>query len=134
MKTIRRQRTTPSTDSNDRLPEHLKKTYRDEDFLLYEDNDIIIFTTKTNLSLLKQSKHWFADGTFKVCPNEFYQLFTLHALLTSTIIPPVYGLLIGKSTKDYNSFLSKIFEQDDFRPESIQTDFETGTIKSISES
>ena len=64
--TIRRQRTTPATTSNDRLTEHLKKTYRDENFLLYEDNDMLIFTTKSNLSLLKQSKHWFADGTFKV--------------------------------------------------------------------
>ena len=67
-------------------------------------------------------------------PNEFYQLFTLHALLTSTIIPLVYGLLIGKSTKDYNNFLTKILEQDVFNPDSIQTDFESGTIKSIKQS
>ena len=70
----------------------------------------------------------------KVCPDEFYQLFTLHALLSSTIIPLAYALLINKSAKDYNNFLQKILEQDDFRPESIQTDFESGTIKSIKES
>jgi hypothetical protein len=64
--TIRRQRTTPATTPNDHLPENLRKTYRDEDFLLYEDNEMIIFSTRTNLSILKQSKHWFADGTFKV--------------------------------------------------------------------
>ena len=51
--------------------------------------------------------------------------------MTTTIIPLVYGLLIGKSTNDYNTFFEKILEQDDFRPESILTDFETGTIKSV---
>jgi MULE transposase domain len=53
--------------------------------------------------------------------------------MTSTIIPLVYGLLIGKSTNDYNSFFRKILEQDDFHPETILTDFETGTIKSVKE-
>ncbi|CAF3834472.1 unnamed protein product [Rotaria sordida] len=133
IQTIRRQRTTPAIIPSGHLPEDLKKTYRGEDFLLYEDNEMIIFTTKTNLSILKQSKHWFADGTFKVCPDDFYQLFTLHALMVSIVIPLVYGLLVGKSTKDYNSFLEKVLEQDDFRPESIQTDFESGTLKSIKE-
>ena len=45
---------------------NLEKTYRDKDFILNEEKDLIIFTTKTNLSILKQHKHWFADGTFKV--------------------------------------------------------------------
>lgn len=54
--------------------------------------------------------------------------------MSSVVIPLVYGLLVGKSTKDYNSFLEKILEQDDFDPESIQTDFESGTLKSIKES
>ena len=51
--------------------------------------------------------------------------------MTTTIIPLVYGLLIGKNANDYNTFFEKILEQDDFRPESILTDFETGTIKSV---
>lgn len=63
---IRRQRTTETVNVDGRLPEKLRKTYRDEDFILYEDKKLIIFTTKTNLSILKQNKHWFADGTFKV--------------------------------------------------------------------
>lgn len=66
LRTIRRQRTTLAATSNGHLPDELKITYRGEDFLLYEDNEMIIFTTKTNLSILKQSKHWFADGTFKI--------------------------------------------------------------------
>jgi len=63
---IRRQRIVETVDVDGRLPEKLRKTYRDEDFILHEDKKLIIFTTKTNLSILKQNKHWFADGTFKV--------------------------------------------------------------------
>ena len=68
MQTIRRQRATPSAaNKEEHLPEALRKTDRGEDFVLHEDTEIIIFTTNNNLSALKQSKHWFADGTFKVC-------------------------------------------------------------------
>ncbi|CAF3646667.1 unnamed protein product [Rotaria socialis] len=130
---IRRQRTAEAVDANGRLPDKLRKTYRDEDFILHEDNKLIIFTTQSNLSILKQNKHWFADGTFKVCPDDYYQLFTLHAMMTNAIIPLVYGLLIGKSSEDYNLFFEKVLEQDNFEPESIMTDFETGTIKSVRE-
>ena len=67
MQTIRRQRATPSAaNKEERLPEALQKTDRGEDFVLHEDTEIIIFTTNNNLSALKQSKHWYADGTFKV--------------------------------------------------------------------
>ncbi|CAM4849508.1 unnamed protein product [Rotaria magnacalcarata] len=128
---IRRQRTTETVDVNGCLPEKLRKTYRDEDFILHEDKKLIIFATKTNLSILKQNKHWFADGTFKVCPDDYYQLFTLHAMMTNAIIPLVYGLLIGKSSEDYNLFFEKVLAQDNFQLESIMTDFETGTIKSV---
>jgi hypothetical protein len=66
MLTIRRQRASPAVNENGCLPEHLRKTDRGEEFVLYEDAKLIIFTTKSNLSVLKQCKHWFADGTFKV--------------------------------------------------------------------
>ena len=63
---IRRQRTVETADVDGRLPEKYRNTYHDEDFILYEDKNLIIFTTNTNLSILKQNKNWFADGTFKV--------------------------------------------------------------------
>ncbi|CAF4269132.1 unnamed protein product [Rotaria sp. Silwood2] len=94
-RTVRRQRPTLSLTSSSQLPIELRKTDRGDDFILYEDNEMIIFTTKRNLYLLKECTHWFVDGTFKVCPKQFYQLFTLHALLKSVVIPLVYGLLIG---------------------------------------
>ncbi|CAF4590194.1 unnamed protein product, partial [Rotaria socialis] len=52
-------------------------------------------------------------------------------MMTNAITPLVYGLLIGKSAEDYNLFFEKVSKQDNFQPESIMTDFETGTIKSV---
>ena len=51
---IRRQRNVETVDVDGRLLDKLKKTCRDEDFILHEGKDLIIFTTKTNLSILKQ--------------------------------------------------------------------------------
>jgi hypothetical protein len=68
-----------------------------------------------------------------VCLDDFYQMFTLHALLVNTVIPVVYRLLIGKSAADYNQFFEKILDQDTFEPMSIMTDFEQTTIKSVKE-
>ncbi|CAF1394457.1 unnamed protein product [Rotaria sp. Silwood1] len=52
-------------------------------------------------------------------------------MMTNAIIPLVCGLLIGKNSEDYNLFFEKVLVQDNFQPESIMTDFETGTIKSV---
>ena len=68
-----------------------------------------------------------------MCPDDYCQLFTLHAMMTNAIIPLVYGLLIGKDSSNYNAFVRKLFEQNNFQPESIMTDFESGTIKSVKE-
>ena len=54
-------------------------------------------------------------------------------MMNNTIIPLVYGLLIGKTANDYNLFFGKVLEQDSFQPESIMIDFESGTIKSVKE-
>ena len=44
-------------------------------------------------------------------------MFTVHWLLKSQIIPLVYGLLVGKNSKDYERFFQCIMEEDDFNPE-----------------
>ena len=66
-----------------------------------------------------------------MCPDNYYQLFALHAMLTNVTIPLVYGLLIGKSSEDYNLFFEKVLAQDNFQSDSITTDFDTDTIKSV---
>ena len=66
LRTIRRQRQAAPMNADNKLPDHLKQTDRGENFILHEDKKLIIFTTTSNLSVLKSCKHWFADDTFKV--------------------------------------------------------------------
>ena len=63
VQTIRQQRTKTTVKSNGFLPEELKKTYHGERFLLYEDNKMIILTTKSvRFSLGKKSLLLFSES------------------------------------------------------------------------
>ena len=53
-----------------------------------------------NLTFLKNSEHWFGDGTFKVT-DLFYQLYTIHALTENYVIPCVYVLLPHDTAGNY---------------------------------
>ena len=73
---IRRQRTAEEVDVDGCLPEKLRKMCRDKISVLHEDKNSVSFTTKTNLSVLKQNKHWSADGTFsRPRTKMFYPFF-----------------------------------------------------------
>ena len=57
--------------------------YCEEPFLQYDsgvdDPDrILIFMTESGKKDLENYGHWSADGTFKVCPVIFYQLYMVH--------------------------------------------------------
>lgn len=60
------------TDLHD-LPERFQKTLTGEKFLIFDTRDegeevgrVLVFATRRNLELLKNSDVWFFDGTFKV--------------------------------------------------------------------
>lgn len=64
------------------IPPRYLVTLSNEPFFLAEfgqgNNRCLIFSTRTNLQLLSQSRHWYADGTFKTAPMLFEQLYTIH--------------------------------------------------------
>ena len=68
---VRRQRPHIDLDINSQLPLIVKRTDRGEDFVLHEDKSMIIFTSKSNLKVLKECQHWFCDGTFSVSVGLF---------------------------------------------------------------
>ena len=84
LQTIRRERKPMQPDYNGRLPFMLRETDRGEDFVLYEDDSMIIFACEENLSVLQECRHWFMDGTFSVCLLIFQpsmdQIFTLRSI------------------------------------------------------
>lgn len=84
----------------------LQVTSKGESFLLHDSGDgdsarILIFATEKNLHHLAQSTVLLVDGTFKVTPPLFYQLYTVHAVLHGVVMPMAYGLLPSKSEDTY---------------------------------
>ena len=86
------------------------KTFDDGELFLLHDSGpgsqrILIFSTHENLMLLSESQHWFADGTFKVAPSLFHQLYTIHCCCQGFMMPVVFALLPGKTTAVYRRVL-----------------------------
>ena len=95
---ICRQRSSFVLDTNSQLSQNLKPTDHGEDFVLFQDDSMIIFTSRSNLSVLKKCQHSICDGTlsvsimtfddltysffFQACLTKFFQLFTVHGLYT----------------------------------------------------
>ena len=61
-----------------------------------------IFGSNRGLQLLGQSQHWYADGTFKVCPQVFFQVCTIHAQINGQVLPCVFSLLPNKVEGTYD--------------------------------
>ena len=84
---------------------------------------------------------WLIDGTFKSCPTQFCQLYTIHGVLDSNVpeidcsvaIPFVYGYLPGKSTEVYKEFFQVISSKTGEEPKVIIADFEMGAISACRE-
>lgn len=117
-------------DLHNSLKENIKSN-QDEKFLLINDyeNNILVFSTITNLKFLSQVDTILVDGTFKSCPKLFTQFFTIHGLSNGNYIPLVFFLLIDKSIETYKkAFLhlnSECIKNNiNFLPKMLFADFE----------
>ncbi|XP_031350480.1 uncharacterized protein LOC116176146 [Photinus pyralis] len=118
------------------FPELYTLTENQEIFLMFDsgpqDDRILIFSTRRNLQLLARSSHWYADGTFKVSPPLFAQLYTIHGLRHSNSIPLVYALLPDKTHNTYVRLLGQIKQLEaTVNPETILIDYESAIIGAI---
>lgn len=78
---------------------------------MFNGKRIIIYTTKVLLTILGQSKFYLMDGTFKITPNVFTQLYTIHGSThQNKTFPMVIGLLSHKDKASYDSFFEMILE------------------------
>ena len=116
------------------IPDQLKVTTRGDSFLFWDSGEddpqrLFVFCTDRNIDTLEQNAHWFMDGTFKVSPELFVQLFTIHALVDSRAMPTVYVLLQSKTQADYERVFRKLLERrNTLAPSSILLDFEKATL------
>ena len=68
-------------------------------------NRIIVFCSQRCLRYLAFSNEWFMDGTFKVCPTLFDQLYVIRAPLDESAISLVYALLPNRQEETYRELL-----------------------------
>ena len=71
-------------------------------------------------------------GPLKWYLNCFFQLYTIHALHNSQVIPCVYALLPNKQQLTYTAFFQVLRDaHDNLNPETVLVDFELGAINAL---
>lgn len=91
---------------------------------------MMILASEDDLAFLSTWDHWFADGTFRVSPSGYDQLYTILGLIIEAF-PAVYALLAAITDAIYERFLQEIIALKpgllpvsfvfDFKPEAIRT-------------
>lgn len=105
------------------------KTNKNEEFLLENFDNIVIFTTRMNLQCLCKSDVLYLDGTFDYCTKYFMQLFTIHGFFKGHYIPLVFCLLKDKCERTYKQCFERLMHHVvinglELKPNSVVVDFE----------
>lgn len=89
------------------------------------DDRILIFSSDEQLNILQNTEDFLVDGTFKVVPAIFYQLYIIHGVHRDHVVPVIYALLRRKNADTYHRLISKILKfAPRWSPRSIMLDFE----------
>ena len=92
--------------------------------MVFGDNELIKF--------LQSSPSWLADGTFKLSPKTFYQLYTVHIQCPGIAPACVYGFLPNKTEGTYKLFLDVLLSLlPNAAPDKVLIDFELAAIKTF---
>lgn len=116
-------------------------TLSNEKFLQFDSgetdsNRILMFYTQAHLKQLCSSRVIFGDGTFKVCPKPFYQLYTFHTEVFGHVFPAVYALTMRKDEATYNTMLTHLKQHAsemnwNFSPSYFMLDFEMAAFNAV---
>ena len=127
---IRRYRQLPP-QVDDNLPAELRITLNGLPFLRH-DIDFLLFAADEDLQFLSGCRVWFADGTFKVSPAGYTQLYTIHGTRDGINIPCVFALLCNKLEVTYAALLTKLGEiEPRLQPQTVITDFEQAAMNAF---
>ncbi|CAF3298248.1 unnamed protein product [Rotaria socialis] len=94
------------------VPIQLTKTARKDQFLRCDtgpgDDRILIFASDEQVDVLQDTDEFLVDGTFKVVPDIFYQLYIIHGVFRDHAIPLIYALLRRKTKETYQHLIREI--------------------------
>ncbi|KAH9631290.1 hypothetical protein HF086_003726 [Spodoptera exigua] len=103
----------------------------------HKNKRILILCNEEMLKYLSESRHFFIDGTFKLCQKIFYQLYTMHADIGSNdsffnVVPILNILLPDKTRATYEILFSLIKARvPQWNPSKISMDFEVSAILAL---
>ncbi|KAG0426819.1 hypothetical protein DMUE_5946 [Dictyocoela muelleri] len=97
-------------NSNDDIPDIIKKTEKGDDFYMYDfginDPDrVLVFSTFSNIQHLSYNNVWICDGTFRSSPRDYYQIYTIMAVINHKTFPLAYFIMKRKSMLAYKNGL-----------------------------
>lgn len=97
------------------------------------DNRIILMGCSELLDGLARAEVWLADGTFKVVPSLYFQLYSIHFSFGSGINPAaLYCLLNNKTAETYRIVLSELKKLIPLAaPRTILVDFERAAMNAF---
>ncbi|CAB4474192.1 unnamed protein product [Rhizophagus irregularis] len=134
----------PQTLQDIDVPINLRVTINGEQFLTrditFDEEKIMIFCPASNLEYLQKANYWIMDGTFKMVPTLFQQMYTIHALVggnnNSRVLPMVYALMTSKSKESYERLFQGLIEFGEENdqiliPPVIISDFEQASINAV---
>jgi hypothetical protein len=116
-----------------------KRTWSEDRFLLYKDNDwgILIYATNENLKNVRQCSDIYCDGTFRTCPKPYEQYFTIHGKYKSRVLCFVNCLMTDRNIADYRhvfqTLKTKIRQVTGhrWRPRRVICDFEQALLVAV---
>lgn len=109
------------------------------DFFLFDDgveDKILIFGTPLAKQYLLKYKSYYGDGTFKICPFPFYQVYSIHTNIsqddnTVNFAPVLYTLLPNKTQTTYERLFAILRDHFSVNIENYKCDFERATIQAV---
>lgn len=129
------------------LPKDRESIDLNDEFTKLKGDNFVIFNTEGNEKMIgfgtekfleilctsQSTKTIYMDGTFKVVPKLFYQLYTIHAFYRKQMFPFVYILLPNKSEKTYSKMFDELKNAATrlgyiFQPNTIMVDYELAVI------
>ncbi|KAG4085362.1 hypothetical protein H8356DRAFT_1375016 [Neocallimastix lanati (nom. inval.)] len=120
----RRKQLPPDITTFDEIPNESKyyKTKRDENFMIFKNNDLIVFQSPFQAELFSKNKHIFADGTFYIAPIFSYQVFITRTYVTklNCFYTTSFSILKNKKNKKNSSKYNSI----EITPKIFHCDFE----------
>lgn len=118
------------------IPEILQFDSKGNKFLIHDSgmndkNRIVIFSSSFKRKFIEKSCTFIIDGTFKVTPKDYYQLFIIHIYIFGKSFPGFYILMKNKTEVSYNYVFTYLKNEFSLEPKNFLIDFEKAVFNSL---